>query len=321
MNKPTTNVISEEELKEKLVSIYNDLKTDMTKKQVKDKYGIGNEVVSDFIYMTEQEFEYFLDKIPDIKGDIQEGKKISKIASEFGCGSFIVGFVKKQICKDFDIKKDKIQKDNREYYKRTEEMWKKYRSGVSLEDLSFLYNQGLVDDTRNILSSFQNLLSRERDIATQRDIEQRRKTISNKYGFDSDTIDYILYGNKQTEVITVEECREKLTKLYEDITVHAKPIDYLKKNYQVTPYVVSELRRMPKQKFDSFLEEIPHIKHKINEGLEDKSMTSKIGTQIDVGGRLVSYVAKNICKEYANRKNRTIADDSKKPAEVTLEEP
>lgn len=324
MAEPTTNIISEEELKEKLVSIYNDLKAGMTYKEAKNKYGIGKEVVSDFRYMTEKEFEYFLDKISDIKGDIQEGKKISKIASEFGCGRFIVGFVKKQICEESDIKKDKIQKDSRENYKRTEKMWKEYRSGVSLEDISFLYNHGQIEDTKNILNSFQRLLSNERGIALQGDKKQRKSLISSKYGFDDDTIDYILYGNKQAEIITVEECKEKLTKLYEDITIKSQPSYYLQDNYQVTPYIVSELRRMPKEKFDKFLEEIPHIERRVKQGLQDQNITSKIGMEIGIAGKLVTYVANNISKEYANRKSKIKTDTSKKLGEeegVSINEP
>lgn len=331
MNKPTTNVISEEELKEKLVSIYNDLKAGMTHKEAKDVYGVNQEVVTDLKHLSEKDLNYIIEKIPEIIESIKDGEKASKISLDYACTTPTIRFIGRQIGEELNKKIKKQYDKNIEYYKRTEEMWKKYKSGVSLEDLSFLYNQGSIDNTRNILNSFQNLLNHEKAIET-RDIEKRKEVISRKYGFDSDTIDYILYGNKHTEVITIEECKEKLGNLYKDITVEAKSFCYLQDNYQVTPYIVSEIRRIPKEKFDKFLQGIPYIEHRIKEGLQDKNITSKIGMEIcmkigmeiGIAARLVTYVAKNISEEYANMKSKTKTDTFKKTQNeegVSLDEP
>lgn len=320
MGELTTNVIGEEELKKKLVSIYGELQNGVTKKAIMKKYEISNGVLDDLSEMTQLEFNEFIEKIPNIKEEIQSGKKNSKIALDFPCTSKTIYFVGKQLLNNYDriLKENTIEEETRKEYKRAEEMWKKFMSGVSIEDLSYIYNDGAVEETRYILNNFQNLLDNERP-AFDSNIERRRIAINNRYGFDKDTIDYILYGNKANEIISVEECIEKLTSLYKDITEKPKTFEYLKRNYQVTPALVSELRRMPEEKFNKFLDEIPYIKGRIKGNEQEKRITSKIGFEIGYAGKLVSYVAKNISEDYANRRNKT--ESLTKPEDVALEEP
>lgn len=301
MAEPATNIIEQEKFKKKLLSIYNDLKAGMLYKEAKDIYGVNKEVATDLRHLSEKDLNYIIEKIPEIIESIKDGEKASKISVDYACTTPTIRFIGKQIGEEFNKKIKKQYDKNIENYKRTEEMWKKYTSGVSLEDLSVLYNGGSIDETRFILNNFQKLLNSEITNDTV-DIEKRKKTLSTKYGFDSDTIDYIINRKKQPEIISIEECKEKLTKLYEDITIEARPLEDLKTDYQVTPYIVSELRRMPKEKFDKFLEEIPYIEYRVKQGLQDKNITSKIGIEIGIAGKLVTYVAKNISEEFANRK-------------------
>lgn len=321
MGEPTTNVIEQEKFKKKLLSVYNDLKAGMLYKEAKDVYGVNKEVATDLRHLSEKDLNYIIEKIPEIIESIKDGEKASKISVDYACTTPTIRFIGKQIGEKFNKKIEKQYDKNIENYKRTEEMWRKYTSGVSLEDLSVLYNGGSIDETRFILNNFQKLLNSEITNDTV-DIEQRKKTLSTKYGFDSDTIDYIINRKKQPEIISIEECREKLTKLYEDITIKARPFEELKTDYQITPYIVSELRHMPKEKFDKFLEEIPYIEYRVKQGLQDRAITSKIGMEIGIAGKLVTYVAKNISEEFANRKIK--GNTSKKLQEkegVSLDEP
>lgn len=318
-DKSTKKVLTEQELKDKLTLAYNDIQNGVIYKEIEDKYGIKREVSADLKHMSEEDFEYLVENLAYIKERIQNGEKLSKVSLEFECTNLTISYIKKQLCNDFDIKKDNQPNRCIEFYKKAEEMWKKYNSGVSLEDLSCLYNIADVEETKRLLTRFQKLLNSERSNNLYIP-EIRRAALQEKYDFDNDTIEYIIKGKDKQDIISEEEMQQKLNSLYEDINVKKLPFENLRKAYGVVPSVISELRCMPKEKFDEFLEKIPYIEHRINENAKAKTITQKIAMEIDYPTRLVSYVAKNICKEYTNSKKQ-VTKDFPKPGEVTLEEP
>lgn len=186
----------------------------------------------------------------------------------------------------------------REYYKKTEKIWKKYKSGVSLEDISCLFGIPDINEVEQLLIHFEDLLKHERRKVIK-NVEKRKNELCEKYNFDSETIEYILSGNNRVNVITEEQMREKLNSLYIDIKEEGKPIEYLKDEYNVTPAVIYELEDMDKEKFREFLEKIPYIK----QGAQKGKKIRKIAFGADCDGRLVSYVAKHICENYEDIKN------------------
>lgn len=195
---------------------------------------------------------------------------------------------------DERAKKEKFN----EYSKKVEEIWKKYKSGVSLEDISCLYKIPNVEEIRQLIIHFEDLLNRERRVRSK-DIEKRRAALCEKYNFSRSTIEYILSGNKKIDIISEEQMREKLNSLYRDIKEEGKPLEYLKDEYGATDTVVYELEDMNKEEFEDFLEKISSIKYYMQKG----GRITRIAANLNCGARLVSYVAKHICEATKNDKS------------------
>lgn len=312
-DKPTKKVLTEQELKDKLTLAYTDIQKGVMYKEIEDKYGIKREVSADLKHMSEKEFEYLVENLAYIKERIQNGEKLSKVSLEFECTNLTISYIKKQLCNDFDIKKDNQPNESTQPYKKAEEMWRKYNSGVSLEDLSCLYNIANVEETKRLLASFQKLLNNEKSNNLYIP-EIRRKALREKYKFDDDTIEYILKGKDKKDIISEEEMQQKLNSLYEDINVKKLPFENLRKSYGVVPSVISELRCMPKEKFEEFLGEVAYIKGSVLEGKTAKI----ISTELACSGRLISFVATNTCEGYTNSKKQEIKD-TRKSGGIALE--
>lgn len=185
----------------------------------------------------------------------------------------------------------------REYYKKIEKMWKKYKSGVSLEDISCLFGIPDINEVEQLLIHFKKLLNHEMRIVPK-NFDARRKALREKYNFDSETIEYIMNGDNKIGIITEEQMREKLNSLYVDIK-EGKSAENLKYEYNVTPAVIYELEDMDKERFEDFLEKIPNIKQATKKGNKIRI----IAKELDCDTRLVSYVAKHICENYEDIKN------------------
>lgn len=296
MSDNTTNVISEEELKEKLTLMYNSLKEGVKYRDLSDKYDITERQLAALKHMSQSEFNNFLDKISNIKESIKAREINKKIALKYDCDSSLVAYIGRHQYNEYTgrvgTKNKKI-----EFYKKTEQIWKRYREGINLKDLSCIYNID-VEELEQLLNNFEKLLNRERPQVT-RDKETKKRALREKYGFDDDTIEYILNQKYKPNIISVEEAKQRLVSLYNDINLEEVPIEQLKEGYGATPAIMSELRRISKQNFDKFLESISYIKQSIQEG----KTAYKISNELGCGGRLVSFVAKQVCGDYSKNKD------------------
>ncbi len=206
MVKPTNKLLSDEEIKEKLIQIYNDINSgEMSYNEIKKKYDISKFAISDLKDMKKNEFDRFLNEILDIKRGVQKGKKVSKISAELGYGSCIVGYIVKSTCNGYEG----TSKDTEAiaFRKQTERIWKQYKKGETIENLSYQY--GINEEELEFMINYfdinlKNKITYYRKIKSiGHDSEKIR--LKERFNFDDDTIEYVLEGK---EIGTVKDNRE-----------------------------------------------------------------------------------------------------------------
>lgn len=203
-----TTIMSEEELKDVLSSIYDNAKSGKMKfDQIQELYGIHEFAISDLKSMSQKEFCDFLNSISNIKKDIQEGKRTRKISAEIGCGTSIISFIAKHTCEGYTQNRKYIHPEYEVLCKKIEKCWKEHRSGETIEVLSVKYNMDYIE-LEKLLNSFDNLVEKKRkhykDVMNPNEVKEESKKLKEKWYLDYDTIGYIVEG-KEIKKIKEEE--------------------------------------------------------------------------------------------------------------------
>lgn len=198
MNKSTANAMTEEELQEELISIYNYVKAGkVTYSDIKDNHDISKYALLDLKDMSQSEFERFFNSISYIKGELKEGKSIRKIAARMGCGSSILSFVVKKI--EGNGETINTETEYAILRKKIELCWKEYKLGEPIEKLAAKHNMN-TDNLKQLIDSFDNSLRSKRgnyrNIKKEEEKKAKAKMLKEKLGFDDDTIAYLLYGKE-----------------------------------------------------------------------------------------------------------------------------
>lgn len=220
MNKPNANTISEEEVKEKVCSIYKEVKErKITYSELSEKYEINKYALGDLSQMDRKEFENFMDEISYIKESIQEGKTCRKISSKIGCGSAIVGYISNQMnCQSKGENLIKIadvgyissqmncQSKGENLIKIAEVLWKENQKGKSIKNLANEYNMN-IEYVEDLITSFNNLVNHKKEYYGRLNPNvalDKAKSLKKTKGLDDDTIAYIVEG-KEIKKIKEEE--------------------------------------------------------------------------------------------------------------------
>lgn len=202
------NAMSADELKEKLISIKNDMKLGKLKHtELKEKYGISLFALGDLSDMTSKDFDDFLEQIPYIKQKIQNGNIPSKIAAELACGTQIVSFVVKQTCQDYSKNRAFKEIQYKEFLKKIEGIWKEQQQGVKIETLAAKYNMH-IEELEQVLNNFDSSIKKKQKYFRRiHDVEiknAKAELLKEKWGLDDDTIAYIVY-RKEIKKLEKEE--------------------------------------------------------------------------------------------------------------------
>lgn len=202
MDNVENSVISEEEMQNELRLIYEDTSA---YKNIKEKYGISKLAIAELKNMSIIEFEKFINSIGYVKEEFNEGKSVRKISAKMGCGSSILSFMIKKTIGYVG----KVNNKEGEYAllrKKIERLWKESKQGEDVRRLALKNNMD-GDDLKELIDSFDRSLASKRIVYAQKNLEEKNtkaKELKEKYGFDDDTIAYVLYG-KEIEIVKVEE--------------------------------------------------------------------------------------------------------------------
>lgn len=199
MSETIKNLLSDGEIKEKLIAIYNEVKSKTERYDtIMKKYDVSQYVILDLSSMELNEFENLLESITDIKDDIKNRKKIREISANLGCGSNIIGYIVKNTCENY-----KKQTSSNEQFaalcKQTEQIWKQYKKGDTIKKLSCKYN---IDEQELeiLLNSFDSSLRDKKlyykNLRKVINPEEKKQKLKEKFDFDDDTIAYIVDGKE-----------------------------------------------------------------------------------------------------------------------------
>lgn len=200
MDNSTNNIISEEELKDKLVLIYDNAKLGkMTFSQIQEKYGISQYAISDLKSMSEKEFDEFLELIPDIIRNLQERKRSPKIAAEIGCGTSIISFIGIHTCDEYTRTRNYKEPEHAILRKKIEMCWKEHKLGETIEALSVKYNMDYIE-LEKLLTGFNSSVEKKRKIYKNmmgsKVVQEKSKKLKETWELDDDTIAYIVEGKE-----------------------------------------------------------------------------------------------------------------------------
>lgn len=190
MNKPNANTISEEEVKEKVCSIYRKVKERKIKySELSKEYEINEYALVDLSQMDMKKFKNFIDEIPYIKKSIQEGKTCHKIASKIDCGSAIVGYISRQM---------NCQSKGKNLIKIAETLWKENQKGENIKNIANKYDMN-IEYVEELIASFNIFINHKKEYyrgLNKNVVLDRIKLLKETKGLDDDTLAYIVDGKK-----------------------------------------------------------------------------------------------------------------------------
>lgn len=198
-----------DELVEKINMIYADLQKGKTHKYISKKYGVYTLAIPDIKCIND--LENLKSNIQELKRMMNEGETIRKISAKFGYGIRFITYIERELeCKvNLDAKREKKE----EYVKRIEDIWRSYKSGEEIYEISSKHCCS-VEEVEIIIRNIDKRIKNQRKKYEQMesfDVEAEKQKLKKIVPFSDDIVDYVLYG---TEINLQSKPRESKTRMY-----------------------------------------------------------------------------------------------------------